>query len=194
MFQVIFSGNHYVFLPYKVKSQTTKVTLASTSIEQYSKLKPTSQVLNDTCFSVYAKLKFLKLPFKSKLQSDKSITYGPYTDIGPFSSDEMTVHFENNNPFLVVSRYDCVKNSLLGLFSCLLSIYSNRMERIIELSMWGNIAIEESLDVRHAGAKLKGTFSRYEYQKDNSGLSSVKSFKTVLPASGMKLLRKNDDF
>jgi len=63
----------------------------------------------------------------------------------------------------------------------------DRMERIVELSMWGNIAIEESLDVRHAGAKLKGTFSRYEFQKDNSGVSSVKSFKTVLPASGEPL-------
>ena len=27
--------------------------------------------------------------------------------------------------------------------------------RIIELSMWGNIAIEESVDVRHNGAQLK---------------------------------------
>ena len=74
----------------------------------------------------------------------------------------MAVHYENNNPFLVVSK----------------------LERVIELSMWGNIAIEETIDVKHNGAKLKGSFSRYEFQGENSGVSSVKSFKTVLPASG----------
>ncbi len=34
------------------------------------------------------------------------------------------------------------------------------MERTIELSMWGNIAVEEVIDVRHNGALLKGSFSR----------------------------------
>ena len=34
---------------------------------------------------------------------------------------QLSVHYENNNPFLVVSR----------------------LERTIELSMWGNIAVEE---------------------------------------------------
>jgi oligosaccharyltransferase complex subunit alpha (ribophorin I) len=113
------------------------VTLASSNIESFSKLKPTSQ-------------------------SDAVVTYGPYSNAEPFSFDAMTLHFENNNPFLVVSK----------------------LERAIELSMWGNIAVEESIDVRHNGAKLKGSFSRYEFQRENSGVSSVKSFKTVLPASG----------
>ncbi len=72
------------------------------------------------------------------------------------------MHYENNNPFLVVSR----------------------LERTIELSMWGNIAVEETVDVRHNGAILRGPFSRYEFQRENSGVSSVKSFKTVLPAAG----------
>ena len=34
---------------------------------------------------------------------------------------QLSVHYENNNPFLVVTR----------------------LERTVELSMWGNIAIEE---------------------------------------------------
>ena len=60
----------------------------------------------------------------------------------------------------------------------------SRLERTIELSMWGNIAVEETVDARHTGAKLKGSFSRYEFQRENSGISAIKSFKTVLPASG----------
>ena len=38
---VLFTGNHYVYSPYKVKSQTTKVQLPSSVVESYTKtLKP----------------------------------------------------------------------------------------------------------------------------------------------------------
>lgn len=67
----------------------------------------------------------------------------------------MVIHYENNTPFLSVS-------SLL---------------RHVEVSHWGNIAVEETIDVYHSGAKLKGSFSRFEYQREQSGVSSVKAFK-----------------
>ena len=66
----------------------------------------------------------------------------------------MEVHFENNRPFLAVTD----------------------LKREIEVSHWGNIAVEETLDVRHTGALLKGPFSRYEYQRNQDGYASVKSF------------------
>ena len=47
----------------------------------------------------------------------------------------------------------------------------------------GQHCCQEILDVPHAGAILKGAFSRYDFQRENSGVSSVKNFKTVLPAS-----------
>lgn len=72
------------------------------------------------------------------------------------------MHYENQTPFLTVTR----------------------LERVIEVSHWGNIAIEETIDIVHSGAQLKGSFSRYDYQKDSrSGQASVKSYKTMLPAS-----------
>ena len=70
--------------------------------------------------------------------SDSTITYGPYNNIAPFSMGEMVIHGENNSPMLVVSR----------------------LERVIEVSMWGNIATEETIDFVHKGAALKGSFSR----------------------------------
>merc|ERR1712141_466115 len=142
---VLFKGNHYVFLPYKTKTQTTKVTLSGTAIESYSKLKPVSV-------------------------SDAVITYGPYANVEPLSFDEMSVHYENNSPFLVVSH----------------------MERVVELSMWGNIAIEETIEARHNGAALKGSFSRYEFQRENSGVAAIKSFKTFLPASANGVYYRDD--
>ena len=38
---------------------------------------------------------------------------------------QLSVHYENNNPFLVVTR----------------------LERTVELSMWGNIAVEEVIEL-----------------------------------------------
>lgn len=73
----------------------------------------------------------------------------------------MKVHYENNSPFLTITS----------------------MTRVIEVSHWGNIAVEETVDLKHTGAVLKGPFSRYDYQRQpDSGISSVKSFKVdVLP-------------
>lgn len=75
---VLFSANHYYFSPYTVIKQTTMVSLATSSVESHSKLKPNSL-------------------------SDNAITYGPYSDVDPFSVNPMRVHFENNTPFLSVS-------------------------------------------------------------------------------------------
>ena len=76
---VLFAGNHYVYSLYPVKSQTTLVTLASSTVESYTKEKPTSQ-------------------------QDSTVTYGPYTDVEPLKQSPMRIHFENNSPFLSVSE------------------------------------------------------------------------------------------
>jgi oligosaccharyltransferase complex subunit alpha (ribophorin I) len=69
--------------------------------------------------------------------------------------NEVKVHYENNSPFLAVSN----------------------IVRVIEVSHWGNIAVEEVIDMYHTGAKLKGPFHRIDYMKRVGGVSSVKSFK-----------------
>jgi len=101
---------------------------------------------------------------------EETITYGPYENIEPFSKDNMKVHCENNNAFLTVTA----------------------MERLIEVSHWGNIAVEETLDVRHSGAVLKGSFSRYDYQRTQDGFSSIKSFKTILPAAARDVYYRDE--
>lgn len=78
------------------------------------------------------------------------------------TKENLYIHYENQSPFLTV----------------------NRLERTIQISHWGNIAVEENIQMTHSGAKLKGSFSRYEFQKDGrSGQAAVKSYKTMLPAS-----------
>jgi oligosaccharyltransferase complex subunit alpha (ribophorin I) len=111
---VKFTGNHYIYSPYKVNKQTTKVTLSSRNIENFSKLKPFSQ-------------------------SENIISFGPYENTIPFSQSELIVHYENNSPFLTITK----------------------LERLIEISHWGNIAVEEKIEIVHTGAKLKVCKNQY---------------------------------
>lgn len=143
---VVFQGNHYLYSPYPTRSQTTRVRLASKTVESYTKLGNPSK-------------------------NDEIIEYGPFRDIAPFSEDAMKIHYENNSPFLTITS----------------------ITRTIEVSHWGNIAVEETIDLRHTGAILKGPFSRYDYQRQSdSGISSVKSFKTILPASAQDVYYRDE--
>lgn len=143
---VRYTGNVYTYLPYAVTKQTTYVALPSRNIESYSKIKPVSQ-------------------------TGTAIAYGPFDKQPPFAYEELTVHFENNNKFLTVTR----------------------LERTVEISHWGNIAIEEHVDLLHTGALLKGSFSRYEYARESkSGQASIQSFDTVLPAAASDIYYRDE--
>jgi len=64
---------------------------------------------------------------------------------------------------------------------------------VIEVSHWGNIAVEEHVHILHEGAKLKGSFSRYDFQRNpQSGPSSVKSYKTILPAAAKDVYYRDE--
>ncbi|XP_068598036.1 dolichyl-diphosphooligosaccharide--protein glycosyltransferase subunit 1 [Brachionichthys hirsutus] len=143
---VVYQGNHYLYSPYPTRSQSTRVRLASKTVESYTKLGNPSK-------------------------NDDIIEYGPFRDVAPFSEETMKIHYENNTPFLTIST----------------------ITRSIEVSHWGNIAVEETIDLRHTGATLKGPFSRYDYQRQSdSGISSVKSFKTILPASAQDVYYRDE--
>ena len=57
------------------------------------------------------------------------------------------------------------------------------MTKEYEVSHWGSITVEEIYELHHAGAKLKGGFSRIDYQMSRGASSpSFKSLTTTLPA------------
>jgi oligosaccharyltransferase complex subunit alpha (ribophorin I) len=143
---VRFSTSAVFYSPYKTTTQKTTVNTVSSNIESYTKtVKPVSS-------------------------QDNSISYGPFENKEPFTEAEISVHYENNSPFLAVTELD----------------------RLVELSHWGNIAVEETVDVRHTGALLKGAFSRYDYQRNQDGQASIKSFKTNLPAAARDVYYRDE--
>lgn len=144
---VRYFGNYYFYSPYITTKQTSTIALKSRSIESYTKLQPVTQ-------------------------TDSTIVYGPYKNIAPFTEDALIIHYENNAPFLTVTR----------------------IERLIEISHWGNIAVEENIEIEHSGAKLKGSFSRYDYQREsNNNQHSIKSYKTVLPATAHNIYYRDSN-
>lgn len=80
-------------------------------------------------------------------QESGKVTYGPFTDNKPYTQvsfsgrnlltcffqSPITIHYENNAAFVVATQ----------------------VERTIEISHWGNIAVEDNIEVEHKGAKLK---------------------------------------
>lgn len=101
---VKFTGNSYIFSPYTSKTQSTTFTMPNSNIESFSRIAPTNS-------------------------ADQTLTYGPYSDLSPFSHGKVELHFENNGPFLMVAE----------------------LERTIEVSHWGNVAVEEHVHIKHIG-------------------------------------------
>ncbi|CAG8569854.1 12680_t:CDS:2, partial [Dentiscutata heterogama] len=72
------------------------------------------------------------------------ITYGTFSNQEPGAFDDLSVHYEFQQPILTVKG----------------------LRRDLEISHWGgNLAVEEHFNLTHDGAKLKGQFSRLEYQQ-----------------------------
>lgn len=116
---------------------------------------------------------------KPATASDRFINYEAFDKVPPTADapvsaeDELRVHVENNSPFLTTER----------------------LERSIHVSHWaGAVSVEEVLDVVHTGAKLKGSFSRYDYQKDPSsnGLASIRGWKTRLPVGAHDIYYRDE--
>ena len=103
-----YTGNAYLTTPYPSTTQSTIVTLPSSTIESFTRVSPTSS-------------------------SENVVTYGPYSNVAPFSTSRISIHFENNGPYIVVAE----------------------LERVIEVSHWGNIAIEEHVHILHEGEEIR---------------------------------------
>lgn len=89
-----------------------------------------------------------------------TIVFGPYKEIAPMEISPMSVHYVNNKPFAKITT----------------------LSREIEVSHWGNIAIEELYELKHSGAKLRDGFSRFEYMMRRSQDSpTFRNLRALLP-------------
>lgn len=89
------------------------------------------------------------------------VEYGPYKKTDAFKIAKLHIHFENNHPFVTFTD----------------------MRKDIEVSHWGNVAVEEHYVLKHTGARLKGSFSRFDYQRGRgqNGVSAFRTIRALLP-------------
>ncbi len=59
----------------------------------------------------------------------KVVTFGPYSDTPAYAFSPFSVHFENNNPFIRVTK----------------------LTRELEVSHWGNVYVDEKYYIRYMG-------------------------------------------
>lgn len=78
----------------------------------------------------------------------------------------MSIHYLNNYPMAKFSS----------------------MSKELEVSHWGAITVEEIYELKHAGAVLKGGFSRFDYQMRRTGSSpSFRNLVTTLPGTASNI-------
>eukprot|EP01031_Cornospumella_fuschlensis_P040278 gene40278-49078_t len=79
-----------------------------------------------------------------------SVVLGPYKDVPALAPPSpCTLHFSSSAPF---ARF-------------------NSVVREVEVSHWGGVSVEEVYDLKHYGARLKGGFSRFDFQLRRGGPS-----------------------
>ena len=87
---------------------------------------------------------------------DNVITYGPFDSMNAFSSKKMVrLHYSSLAQFITFDK------SLNAVW------IMSRVEREIEVSHWGNVAVEEVIHARNSGTPLTGEFSRLDYFKSD---------------------------
>ncbi|CAF1292222.1 unnamed protein product [Adineta steineri] len=154
--------------PEEITQAERQLVLYKTNAYYYSRYATTTQKTIVTLPTDRAE-SYTQTP-KPVAKSEQTITYGPYENVAALARNEISLHYENNNAFLTVSN----------------------IKRWIEVSHWGNIAVEETIDIYHSGAKLKGSFSRLDFQRKQDSYSAVKTFKTSLPASARDVYYRDE--
>ncbi|GMJ10545.1 OLIGOSACCHARYLTRANSFERASE 1b [Hibiscus trionum] len=116
--------------------------------------------------SLSVKLPDSKIESYTELENTKvhgsEIKYGPYENLPPFSNSPIAFHFQSNLPFAVAEE----------------------LVREIEISHWGNVQVTEHYKLIHGGAKIKGEFSRLDFQArpNDRGASAFSFLVAHLPA------------
>jgi oligosaccharyltransferase complex subunit alpha (ribophorin I) len=92
--------------------------------------------------------------------------------VKPFNATKITVHGINNVPQILLSK----------------------VERVVEVSHWGNIAITEKYNIYNTGPKIKGEFSRVEYSgyNEDAGKNAFKQTTAILPYAAWGLYYKDE--
>jgi oligosaccharyltransferase complex subunit alpha (ribophorin I) len=103
---------------------------------------------------------FLEPASTRAIVSGEAVSYN-WGETPAFSNEYAEFHFKADKPFITFRQ----------------------VIREIEISQWGNVAIEEQYEVENTAAKFTGGFSRLDYQlsQNKNSANNFESFTAILP-------------
>ena len=146
------------FFPKKIKIKQSQYMLYEDSINTLSVYSTKSQT---TLINLPKTMNaLLSYTTENAHRSGNQLKYS-LNDLNPFDYHPLSIHFENNKPFVVFN-------------------YANKTYQI---SHWGNIAIEEQYQIENIGAKLDGEFGRIDYDEGSrtGGKNALTEISAKLP-------------
>jgi oligosaccharyltransferase complex subunit alpha (ribophorin I) len=101
----------------------------------------------------------------------KQLVYKPYDQVAAFSVSPLLVHYQNSRPIS----------------------YFTKVEREIEVSHWGNIAVNEWYTLVNKGAELKGDYSRVDLGNRfrPSAMNALRGLTATLPKDAWGLFYRD---
>ncbi len=139
------SDDVHVLSPYKIIKETTKINIIE-GVESHNAPEPVDV-------------------------AKKSLKLGPYSNVAPFTTAPLEVHYKNAFPFLEAAS----------------------VVREISISHWGNVYFEERYDISHNGAKIVGEWSRFATMtKEEASLGAAPQLPAVIPPKARWIYFRDD--
>ncbi len=150
--RILLITEHYYdkleMLPKKITLTQDQLVVYTDSINHVSFYNTTNQQTQVLLPS--SKTDVIDFTLTNVVKEKGKLVYNFDTNIPPLAIKKLRVHYEDNKP---------LASFTYGV-------------KIVEVSHWGNIAIEERYKVENIGAKLEGEFGRVDY--DESGRTGGK--------------------
>ncbi|KAG0553504.1 hypothetical protein KC19_12G016600 [Ceratodon purpureus] len=165
----------YVALTHQLKPFPEEVTQADAQLVKYDDSAYILSPYPIKTQTAYFKVSSPRIESFTKVGTtkvvDTEVRYGPYENIEALKSKPITLHFENNQPFAVVEE----------------------LVREIEISHWGNVYVTENYKLANKGARLKSTFSRFEYQaRPGASGTSFRHLHAKLPVNAHSVYYRDE--
>jgi oligosaccharyltransferase complex subunit alpha (ribophorin I) len=92
-------------------------------------------------------------------KTEEAIKYGPYENVEPLSFEKVKIFFVFMDPLIVLEE----------------------ASKRIEISHWGNIGVHEHFYAKNVGAKVKGEWSRRDFESRQFGRACLTELHAEYP-------------
>jgi len=140
------------------------------NVDEVHTLSPYKIIKDSTKINIFEGVESHNAPSPVNV-AKKFLTLGPYSNVAPFTTAPLEVHYKNAFPFLEAGS----------------------VVREISISHWGNVYFEERYDISNKGAKIVGEWSRLSTMtKEEASIGSAPQLPAILPPTARWIYFRDD--